>query len=227
MEYPCSLLSLPIQMLAPMPAVFRLRSIGALLLSLCLAPAAHAQLGAYVGANFNRLSDIEINEGDGVFDNRTGWHAEVFLDFDIGPVGVRPGLRYMDAGQLYDDLRHDDDSNFRANVSVNMLEVPLNLRLNIGQAPAVNPYIIGGPVLRFPLTNDDELNDDLEAVGIAAGLGFGLDMNLGGIRLYPEILYTFGISRFVDDEFTIRGRTFSADEAQYLNAAMVRIGIGL
>lgn len=204
-----------------------IRRFGALMLCLFVVSTAHAQLGAYVGANFNRLSDINIDEGEGAFDNRTGWHVELFYDFELGPVGIRPGIRYMDAGQLYDDLRRDDDDDFRADVSVNMIEVPLNARFNIGAAPAVKPYLIGGPVLRFPLTDDDEFNDDLKAIGVAAGIGIGVELNLSSIRVYPEIAYTFGISRFVDDDFTIAGRSFTADDSQYLNAAMVRIGIGL
>lgn len=191
-----------------------------------LALPANAQLGVSAGANFDRLNDIELERGEAAFDNRTGWHVEVWYELSLGPIGLQPGVRYMDAGQLYDGLR-DEDGVERSDVSVNMIEVPINLRYRFGAAPLIKPYLSAGPVFRFPFADDDGLNDDLETISVAAGVGFGVEAQLAGFRLYPEIAYTFGLSRFAGDEFTIGGRDFIADEAQYLNAVMLRIGIGL
>jgi hypothetical protein len=187
-----------------------------------------AQFGIYAGANFDQISDIDITEGGrAAFDSRTGWHVEAWVDLPLGPIGLRPSVRYMDAGQLYDGLRNDEDDNIGDDISINMIEVPLNLRYTFAASPVVSPYLTAGPVLRFPLTDEDDLNDDLESISVAGGVGFGLALRLGGIRLYPEIGYTFGITRFVDEDFTVGGIDFQADEEQYLNSVLLRIGVGL
>jgi hypothetical protein len=197
------------------------------LVTLGVAPA-HAQFGIYAGANFDQLSDIDITDGgEAALDSRTGWHIEAWIDLPLGPIGLRPGVRYMDAGQLYDGLRDDEGVNVGEDISVNMIEVPLNLRYTFAASPVASPYVTAGPVLRFPLTDEDDFNDDLEAISVAGGLGFGVALRLSGIRLYPEIGYTFGITRLVDDDFMIGDFTFQADEEQYLNSLLLRIGVGL
>jgi hypothetical protein len=53
----------------------------------------------------------------------------------------------------------------------------------------------------------------------------GVEIGLVGFRLYPELKYTFGITRFTDEEFRIGA--FEADDDQRLNAIMLSLGIGL
>lgn len=205
-----------------------LRCLAFSLVTLALVPAAHAQLGLSAGPNFDRLSDISLSDGDAAFDNRTGWHVEAWFSLDLGAVAVRPGIRYHDAGGLYDGLTDDDDPDFTPDVTVNLIEVPLNLRYRFSPVPApVKPYVAGGPILRFPLADDDSLNDDLETLGVAAEVGVGLEVQAGVFRLFPEVLYSFDISGFVKDDFSIGDRDFTTDDTQYLNAVMVRLGIGL
>jgi hypothetical protein len=196
--------------------------------TLHVTPALGQGVGLAAGANFDQLSDIDITEGGrAAFDSRTGWHVEAWFDLPLGPVGLRPGVRYMDAGQLYDGLRDDEGANIGDDISINMIEVPLHLRYTFGGGAALSPYVTAGPVLRFPLADEDDFNDDLETVSVAGGLGAGIALNLGGIRVYPEIGYTFGITRLVDEDFSVGGIDFQADDEQYLNSVLLRIGVGL
>lgn len=187
--------------------------------------AAQIQFGVTAGLNFDRLSDVAWNDVDANFENKTGWHAGVWVDFSMGPLALRPGVRYMQAGQLFTGLS-DVSSNIRSDFDINLVEVPILLRYGFG-APVVRPYIFAGPVLRFPSGNDEVINSDLKSVSYAGELGLGLELSLGGIHLYPEIAYTFGVSQFIKDDIIIGHVPLSADESQKLNTAMVRLGVGL
>jgi hypothetical protein len=205
------------------------RFLFALFLGLALAQpqTASAQLGVAAGFNFEQLNDIELAQGQAAFDNRTGWHIAAWLDLPVGStLALRPGVRYMDAGSLYRGL-NENDGTFEDDFSVFFLEIPLDVRFRFGSSGALVPYIVGGPVLRFPLASDDQLNDDLRTVSIAGGLGVGVELPLGGLRLYPELAYTFDVSGFAEGDFHIGGRRFVTDDTQFLNGVMLRVGIGL
>lgn len=201
----------------------RLSLLVALLVGLAAKPA-HAQFGVSAGLNYNRLNDITLNDRESAFDNRSGWHIEAWAGFGAGPLALRPGIRYVQAGTLFEGL--SDVGTDRADeVDVSLVEIPIHLRFRFPN-PAVTPYVLAGPVVRFPFSDDDDLDEDLQT-SVAGEVGAGLELNLGAVRLYPELAFAFGLSRFVADEFTIAGRTFVADDEPRLNSVMLRLGIGL
>lgn len=185
-------------------------------------PTAAAQgLGLSLGPNFNQLSDIDTGDRQATFDNATGWHLHLWVDLPVGPVAVRPGLRYMDAGSVFDEA---DLSIPDAEQTVSLLEIPIDVRYRF-TVPIVTPYLLAGPVLRFPTGNQD--SDRFESFSVAGGLGIGVEAGLAGVRLFPELKYTFGITRFTQEEYQLGGITFEPDESQHLNAVMLSLGIGL
>lgn len=196
------------------------------LLALALAaPTARAQgLGITGGGNFAELSDIDTGDRQATFDNVSGWHIGLWLDVPLGPVALRPGIRYMGAGELFEDARVDDVPGAFQEASVDLLEIPIDVRFRFG-LPLIAPYVMAGPVLRFPAGDDDE--ERFRAFSLAGGAGVGLEVGLGGLRLYPELKYTFGITRFTEESYELGGVTISPDEDQRLNAVMLSIGIGL
>lgn len=199
-----------------------------LLLFICLtgAEAARAQgVGISVGANFTALSDIETSSGEATFDNASGWHIHLWFDLPLGPIAVRPGLRYMDLGELFELGSVENGAvGGTADQVVTLLEIPIDVRFRLG-LPMITPYVMAGPVLRFPAGSDDD--DRLESFSLAGGAGIGLELGLAGLKLYPELKYTFGITRFTQDSYEIGGVTISPDEDQRLNAVMLSIGLGL
>jgi hypothetical protein len=195
-----------------------------LLASISSVDAARAQgLGLSAGANFNSLSDIETSSGEATFDNASGWHLHLWFDLPVGPVAVRPGLRYMRMGELFTDVELDSGT-FDEDEVTTLLEIPIDVRIRMG-LPLITPYVLLGPVLRFPANADDE--DRLESFSLAGGAGIGVELGLGGIKLYPELKYTFGITRFTQDSYEIGGVEIVPDEDQRLNAIMLSVGIGL
>ena len=187
-------------------------------------PTAAQGLGIAVGANFAELSDIDTGDREATFDNASGWHAHVWYDLALGPVALRPGVRYMDAGGLFEDATVEGEGPAVDDETFSLIEVPIDLRLRLG-LPLVSPYLVGGPVLRFPSSSDGE--DRFESFNLAGGAGVGVELGLGGITIYPELKYTFGITRFTKESYEVGGVTITPDEDQRLNAVMLSVGIGL
>jgi hypothetical protein len=192
--------------------------------SIAADPASAQGLGLAGGMNFAELEDIEAGDTRATFDRSTGWHLHLWLDLPLGPVAIRPGVRFMDMGKLFEDASVDDLPNPVDDENIRLLEVPIDVRFRFGMAP-VRPYVMAGPVLRFPAGSDDA--DRFGSFSLAGGAGVGLELELGGLTLYPELKYTFGITRFTEETYELGGVTISPDEDQGLNAIMVSIGVGL
>lgn len=194
------------------------------------APVQAQKFGFTAGLNFDRLSDISVSgsvgaSAEATFDNKTGWHIGVWTDIPLGVVSIRPGVRYMSAGQLFEGLS-DLNPAVEDDFDINLVEIPVLLRFGFG-APVLKPYLFGGPVIRFPAGVDNVIDGDLKSPTLAGEVGLGLQVALGGISLYPEIAYSFGLSSFIDDELILGFVTFSTDDSQKLNTAMLRLGVGL
>ncbi len=199
---------------------------GILLVSAVRGPEATAQrFGVTVGLNYQQLSDVSYNSLETRFKSKEGWHVGAWFEFSLGPVGVRPGLRYLDAGHLFEGL-NDTFPATRDQFDVSMVEVPLLFRYGIS-SPVIGPYAFAGPVFRFPSFTDKVLSNDLAPVSVAAEAGLGLQITIGGLRLYPEIAYTFGLTNFIQDELVIDFVTLTPEGQQRLNTAMLRLSVGL
>ena len=204
------------------PLHFRFASFTALLFVVVLLTplTASAQFGVAVGANFDNLSDIS-GDREATFESATGFHIGVFYDLPLGGFALRPGLYYMDVGTF--DV--ESAESIIRDVDMSLIEVPVDLRVRM-MTPLVKPYAAVGPVLRFANSSDDEFSESLSNFSVAGNLALGLEIGAPGapIRLFPELRYSFGITRMTDDiEFL--GATFTAEEEVRLNSFMLRLGV--
>lgn len=192
-----------------------------------LASNAPAQtFGVTVGGNFQRLGDITLNELETKFESQTGWHVGAWVEFPLGPVAaLRAGGRYMAAGQLLEGIQ-DNYPTIRENFDVSLTELYLLLRVGL-PSQVVSPYVFAGPVFRIPTNTDQELSNDLKVLSYAGEIGGGLVINLGPVKLYPEIAYVFGLTRFIEDEIVLELISLQVGNPQKLNMAMVRLSVGL
>ncbi len=184
------------------------------------AAAARAQLGVAVGGNFNQLSDIQT-EPEATFDNASGFHVGLFYDLALGPVSLRPGVFYVDLGEFDAAVGGFNAGTF----DLNLVEIPVDVRVRLAAAPVVRPYLLAGPVFRFASTGNDDFNESLNPFTYAGNVGLGLEIGApGGLTLFPELRYSFGVTSLTDD-FTFLGAGFEADEDQHLNVFMLRLGV--
>jgi hypothetical protein len=196
------------------------------------APAAQAQFtfGFAGGLNFSSIGDVDFESTRAVYASRSGYHVGVFFDFSGGPLALRPGVYYMNAGALFkdgfsnvDDAAADVEDNFE----LTFIVVPIDVRLRMG-IPFLRPYIHAGPELRFRSEDvDSEIEDllDLRAFNLAGNIGAGLELSLGGMRLMPEFRYTFDISGITGDQFQVGGVELNADDDHKSRSFMLRLGV--
>ncbi len=181
---------------------------------------AQAQLGVAAGLNFEDLSDIS-GDREATFDNANGYHVGVFYDLGAGPIALRVGAFFRDVGDVELTLDGVEDA-----FDLRMVDVPVDLRFNLTATPIISPYVMVGPVLSFPSSGNDEYDNVLADVSVSGNVGVGLAISLGSLRLYPELRYAIGVSRFMKDNFSIGSVAFEADEMQRQNSVMLRLGIG-
>jgi hypothetical protein len=186
---------------------------------------AHAQLGVAVGLNFDSISDIDTGSREATFENATGYHLGVFYDLAVGPVAIRPGVFYRRVQDVKVDIL-DAGAVLTESFDLSMVEVPIDLRLRLA-LPVIKPYLLAGPVIGFASTGEDDFEDALEELTVAANIGIGVELSLPGFTptLFPEIRYAFGVSRFMKEDLTIGDIAFEAADAQRLNTLMLRLGI--
>ena len=208
------------------PPSFRTFTVAAVLLAalLATAPNARAQVGIAGGANFDDFGDVKNSNENNIAENATGYHVGLFYEFGAGPLRVRPGVFYMDAGSFEFttepiDVVKEGQSSF----DLNLVEVPIDLRLRLLSLPLVKPYVTAGPVLRIP-TNDggDDFPGRTEDLSLAANVGGGVELGLPGssLRFYPELRYSFGVNDIASD-YGFQGE----DDSSRLNNFMLRLGI--
>ena len=200
----------------------------ALVVGLALSQSANAQsIGISAGMNFASLDDIVSGDQGATLDRITGWHVHLWFELPLGVVSVRPGLRYMDAGKLFDPSATTGFATFVEEVIedqfVSYVELPIDVQVR-KELSFLAPYVVAGPVVRF--TTDPNNKDRLRRFSVAAGVGVGVEIRLVGLRFYPEIRYTFGLTAFARDEYEYGNVLLQLDESQHLRAAMLSLGIG-
>lgn len=207
--------------------ISRKHSLIALLIAVFLVAGARpaaAQIGVAAGLNFDSFGDLEFGSSSATYDNATGYHAGLFYDIGAGIAAIRIGAFYRDLGEVALTV---DGGGPEYLFDLNLIEVPVDLRFNLTTTPAIKPYLLVGPVLSFPNTGDDRFTDELKTVAVTGTIGAGIAINAGGLKLYPEVRYGIGISRFWEDTLELgNGITFSSENPQRMNTVMLRLGLG-
>lgn len=186
---------------------------------------AQAQVGVAVGLNFDSITDIDTGDREATFDNASGYHIGLFYDLAVGPVAIRPGIFYRRVQDVRVDIE-DAGSTIAESFDLSMVEIPVDVRIRMA-LPIVKPYFLAGPVIGFASTGDDDFKDAVEDLTVAANIGIGVELNLPGFTpvLYPEIRYSFGVSRFMKEDLEIGDISFAAADSQRLNTFMLRLGV--
>jgi len=197
-----------------------------LLVGIVISPisSAFAQLGIAAGVNFDNINDVKTSAQNGNIGNATGFHAGVFYDVGAGPLSLRPGIFYRNVSNVDFSLGGFSDS-----IDLNMIEVPVDLHFNLTATPLVKPYAIAGPVFTYSNVSGKSFKDAIQEFNVAANVGLGVALSVPGVnlKLFPELRYAFGISRFVKDRFSVGSVEFNTSDTSRMNSFMVRLGIGL
>ncbi len=158
---------------------------------------AQGQVGAIVGATFASLRGV-----DGL-DSRTGLMGGLSLVLPLaGGIGLQPEVLFVSKGA-------EGSQGDVEGLELNYVEVPVLLRLSMGQGSAVNPHLYAGPYLGYNISCnvegtsvdcDDVPGVSTRSVDVGGTLGGGLDFSLGGLVLTGGLRYSFGVSKVADFE---------------------------
>ena len=211
----------------------RLASLSLSLLFLLWAPAPARALidtGLSGGINFASLDDIDIGDASTSYESRTGYHVGLYAKGGLGPLAVRAGVVYLNAGPLFEGLTDEVDlpSSFEDDFDVRFLAVPIDLHYRL-PTPMLTPYILVGPELRFDVTSADDFDDNMKSTYFAGNIGVGAEFSLPILELSiaPELRYSFDLTGMTDEDLSIGGNTYNALENHKADSIMLRVHIGL
>ena len=171
-------------------------------------------IGALVGY-VNTSATGDTNDTDFSFDSGSGWMAGIWFGGNRnGVVGVMGELSYV--------VKKVTNVSPEGNTEVELgyLEIPVLLRINIGQASAsgFRVYGLAGPVFDFKVTDNQDDIDEFEGldnpfesfdIGIMAGGGVEV------ARFSFEVRGNWGLQNIVNTDFT-DGRSLKAFSLQVL-----------
>ncbi|HEY7567631.1 MAG TPA: outer membrane beta-barrel protein [Gemmatimonadaceae bacterium] len=156
---------------------------------------AQTQFGGIIGATFSTLRGV-----DGL-DSRTGLIGGITLA-SRSALGLQTGLLFVSKGAKGSTSNADG-------VQLDYVEVPLELRINLGGSSNINPHVYAGPYLGFKIDCKVEgfsgdCNDipgvSTKTVDVGGAVGGGLDFGFGPLVLTGGLRYAFGVSNVADFE---------------------------
>lgn len=184
-----------------------------------------AQVGILGGFNYENLDDIsgaENGEG-GTFDSAAGYHLGVTFNRDFTVFGARLSGVYRRVGE-YEFGGVAGVASETA--TLHAIEVPLDVKYRL-TLPIATPYVMAGPQLAFPFSDNDDFSDGLEDAYLAGNIGAGVELSAFGVRLTPELRYQFGVTSLVGDDFDVGGVSFSGDDDINMSTVSLRLHIFL
>lgn len=174
------------------------------------------RLGPQVGLNFNILSGSDVNNTTNGFGAVIGGQ----VDMSFTPVvGLMANMQFYDNRYVSstEDGTTDNGNNYTITYGTSMAYFMIEplLKLSI---PTSNFFFFIGPSLGFPVQSSYDYritspNDNVTFQGgakkltgtirntntrIEMKLGSGVDINLGGVYLTPQVAFGYGLSNYVE-----------------------------
>ncbi len=187
------------------------------------------QFGVAAGLNWSGLGDVDLGSITAAYESQQGWHAGVFLDLKLLVIGIRPGFYYVNAGPLLEGGLSGEETTPIDELTafdLTYVSIPVDLKLGLPLV-LLEPYLFVGPEFKFNTVSESagEVAEQLESTVIAGNAGFGVAVNVGGIKLIPELRVGFDISSLFGDTITIEGVEFKVDSHR-ASSFVARLGVG-
>ncbi|MBM3319195.1 MAG: PorT family protein [Candidatus Eisenbacteria bacterium] len=207
----------------------RIACAAAVLFSAAGASHAAASSGITIGLNYASLEDVRVDDAETTYDNRTGTHFGLYAMSALGPLGLRVGAIYLNAGPLFEGLSDglDDPASLNDTFDVRYFVVPIDLQYRL-ITPALKPYLLFGPELRFNVTSAGDFEDNFRSTVWGGNVGIGIEFKLPflGLSLAPEARYTFDLTDVTDKELKIGSKSLSLDDAYRGGTYHLRLHVG-
>ena len=169
--------------------------------------------GVKGGVNFASLAFGENEDGSDI-SSRTTYVIGGFVGIPVTPmISIQPEVLWAPAGTKVDS---PELGNQTAEISFNMVQVPVLLKANIGSS-RTRPFVVVGPVfgfktskLKFKIGNEETTDpavtgdDDASSTDVAIAFGGGVDVG----RLSIEGRYNLGVKDLDGSDESAKTRGF-------------------
>ena len=190
---------------------------------------ARAQLGAAVGYGLNMLNEPSFSSSaSNTFEGSGGLSVGLFYSVRFGRLEVRPGLFLQQTSM---DWTLDEVEFSPLETVVRTASIPLDV-LFYFPLQQFSPYVVAGPALNFLHTDQPDLRQVLNRskgstrfASLNLGVGIEVQSPRLGLRLLPEIRYSYALSGFLQEEYIIRTVPFAADGSPHFSSLTFRLGI--
>lgn len=214
-------------MQARAPRVFRLVTL--MIGLLVVASPAQAQLGAAAGYGLNMPNDPSFSSpAQNTFESTGGVSVGLFYNFSFGRLALRPGL-FLRQSSFDWQLDEVDFSPLQS--KIRMAEVPIDVRFRFPREQ-FSPFVVAGPGFNFAHTDQPDLRQVMNSpegttyfTSLNAGAGIEIPIASLGLRLLPEVRYSYALSGFLKENYIVRTVPFEADSAQRMDHLTFRLGI--
>mgnify|MGYP001210655029 CR=1 FL=1 len=174
------------------------RTIQILLVTFCLAafiPAAQAQVQFGVKAGVN-MSKASLSRKDFNTDNFTGFFLGPVVDITVPIVGIG-----LDAALLYSQKGVTlEDKGTDYNIKQRGIDIPINLKYNIGFSRIFGIYLAAGPDFFFAFDSDKGFKDyNFKKKKSQVGLNFGAGIKLLG-HIHAGLNYNIPLNNSAEIE---------------------------
>jgi hypothetical protein len=140
---------------------------------------------------------------------KIGVHLGVMLNFDITEhLSIEPGLLYSMKGSKQDYTIPIIDSTVEYKLSLNYLEIPINVVYHFGEQGAGGFMVHAGPYLGYALSGKQKVGDSEESLTFKKDedgfkrMDFGLNFGLGyqlPMGVFVRAQYGLGLGNIVED----------------------------
>lgn len=198
---------------------------------LAFASAAEAGMGSGIalGLNYASLGDIDVGNSETTYEKRTGSHFGFYFQSALGPLGVRAGAIYLNAGPLFEGLADDLDGSpyFDDSFDVRFFVVPVDLQFRIA-APMLSPYVLVGPEMRFNTTDAGAFEDNFRSVVWGGNVGIGVELELPflGLSIAPELRYAFDLTDLTEETIEIGEASYDLTDPYRAGMYHLRVHVG-
>ena len=173
------------------------------------------------GVNFSNVSVVTSGEVPD-FKNLQGLTGGVFLNLNLGPVGIQPEVLYSRRGMKFNETV--EGGTLTVKYMLDYIEVPLLLKLTVVPVGPVRPIVYAGPAFSYLLKakeeavlpgvgeESNEVTDQFKRESWDGVVGGGLEFRLPVIKLLSlEVRYHFGLSNINKglEADTVKNKGFS------------------
>lgn len=146
--------------------------------------------GMTLGYNHSNLSIRKNDRSTGTLINGSGFRFGFNANFQLNEeISLVPNLEFSFNGSKIEE----ESGTFKMNPVT--MEVMGHIKYR-WLLPNINPYIILGPNIRMPIQSGTNIYSNRD---VAIDLGAGIDLPISWFSISPEIRYSFGIGKTMEE----------------------------